>query len=63
MPRRKKKKKEKEKKAVIAAASIATVEEEAKEEKMDAAKGKAVDKQMPKHVKEMQEAQCTEEGS
>ncbi|XP_020599945.1 eukaryotic translation initiation factor 5B-like [Phalaenopsis equestris] len=54
--KKKKKEKEKEKKAAAAAASAVTVEEEIKEEKKDAAKGKAADKKLPKHVREMQEA-------
>ncbi|KAI0525238.1 hypothetical protein KFK09_004631 [Dendrobium nobile] len=54
--KKKKKEKEKEKKAAAAAASTVIVEEETKEEKKDMSKGKAADKKMPKHVREMQEA-------
>ncbi|CAH8258394.1 unnamed protein product [Arabidopsis lyrata] len=66
--KKKKKKKEKEKEKKAAAAAAATSSVEAKEEKQEEsvteplqpkkkdAKGKAVEKKIPKHVREMQEA-------
>ncbi|XVF24628.1 hypothetical protein REPUB_Repub13aG0143600 [Reevesia pubescens] len=62
--KKKKKEKEKEKKAAAAAAVAADVKEESQEEtkietsdtKKKDPKGKAADKKLPKHVREMQEA-------
>ncbi|KAF4384131.1 hypothetical protein F8388_001369 [Cannabis sativa] len=64
--KKKKKEKEKEKKAAAAAAAAASVETkvekpiemktEAAEPKKNESKGKAADKKLPKHVREMQEA-------
>ncbi|KAF7140646.1 hypothetical protein RHSIM_Rhsim06G0017900 [Rhododendron simsii] len=57
--KKKKKEKEKEKKAAAAAAAATTPAEELRQEKQEDAKnetkGKATDKKVPKHVREMQE--------
>ncbi|KNA24578.1 hypothetical protein SOVF_014450 [Spinacia oleracea] len=53
--KKKKKEKEKEKKAAAAAASSAEIKVE-KEDVKNETKNKAVDKKLPKHVREMQEA-------